>query len=613
MPTPIQTDANSWLPRMSWQEVGEMTRYLVRLPELFTLARDRVDRELFDGDDEKSYRVVWEMTKWLVNEHGIDVLASPSFPQMLGNGLKNNLNRSNDEEDIYIQLFGAMFNPYEREVTPSWSNEDPDDCDEDYEDEVEDELDEDDSNEPESDEDDSPGPWAARCWFELAFGASPETLDVEYGRLLLVRFLKERTLTAALDATLECGRERRDVPGDWTELMGEVQRRLASIESIEVPRFTTVGEQWHDHERELDLYRGRELIGLKTGLNQLDQRTLGLRGIGALGSPPNVGKTALCVEIALGVCHHHADNDAVVVFLALDMPKRDIYSRIKCNLADMEASRFFLGSPNARPNTFFDCEDRRRLQTAEQRMADEQIGTRLLVLDRSDLREDVSADRLASILSDLKGRNSASRALLIVDYLQIIPVPESGGTDLEQDKERIRVMQDVVAKTTTESNPLGDTVLFISEARKPPSSKETWGGSLAEFMGTARLTYAIDYAILYSRMVDKDMPTYYGIAGAPEIERRYNELDAAGIAPATVTLVKGRDGMTKGRWGMEFHFKKSIHRDLEPQVQDAEAAEYGCLADPGEASEHQRIWDQMQDAETEDEDIGISRRPQSAR
>jgi hypothetical protein len=59
--------------------------------------------------------------------------------------------------------------------------------------------------------------------------------------------------------------------------------------------------------------------------------------------------------------------------------------------------------------------------------------------------------------------------------------------DLEADKHRVRVAQDVVAATRTADNPVGDAVLVIGEARKPPDARRAWGESLTDLMN-ARTT-----------------------------------------------------------------------------------------------------------------------------
>ena len=160
------------------------------------------------------------------------------------------------------------------------------------------------------------------------------------------------------------------------------------------------------HEQRLARFRGRELVGFKTGIKSLDSRTLGIRGLGALGAGAGVGKTALALNIAIGVCRHHAVNDAVVVFVSLEMPRYELYSRVKCNLAGsgVEHAGAGLGGPAGRQASTSTERTKRKLQRAKQRMQDEQIGSRLTILDREQLGESLTADRLAMITARAKDK-----------------------------------------------------------------------------------------------------------------------------------------------------------------------------------------------------------------
>jgi replicative DNA helicase len=117
-----------------------------------------------------------------------------------------------------------------------------------------------------------------------------------------------------------------------------------AIETINAPTVRTDGEERQEHERRLEQYRGYELIGLKTGQQKLDDRTCGLRGLIFLAAPPVVGKTALVMAWSIGICRHHTENDAVVVFLSLDMDRWEIFDRIHCNLSGMEWATLKFGS-----------------------------------------------------------------------------------------------------------------------------------------------------------------------------------------------------------------------------------------------------------------------------
>ena len=191
---------------------------------------------------------------------------------------------------------------------------------------------------------------------------------------------------------------------------------------------------------------------------------------------------------------------------------------------------------------------------------------RLVILDRSILGDDITAQRLTAMIEATKAKVNAKRTLLIVNYLQLLPVPDDVANrgDLSADKFRVRMLQDVTKGTRTTENPLGDAVLAISEARKPSTSKDPWGQSLSELMGTARVGYAPTAVLLYRPMSWKELAKYYDlpISSVEQGEQHRQKLIDAGIAPLMLILEKGRDGMTRGHWGIEFEFRTTKFREL---------------------------------------------------
>ncbi len=402
-----------------------------------------------------------------------------------------------------------------------------------------------------------------------AFAAKGASANEQYGLDLLKRFLMEKEVFDPLaDAFTQCKGDNQK-PENLGGMLSEATKRLTAIESLDLPDIKSIGEERQEHQKRLKYYRDRKIVGLKTGLKELDRRTLGLRGTFVFGAKPGAGKTGFCaVEIPLGICRHHQDNEAVVVVVSLDMDRFELYNRVDCNLADIEWLTLTFGSPteDREPGSDFSKTHLERLNKGEERFKTEQVDKRLVVLDRAILGENITAERLAAIVRTTKAKCNATRALLVVDYLQLLPVPDDVASrgDLTADKYRVRMIQQAIAGTRTETNPLGDTVLAISEARKPQTSKDAWGQSLSELMGSARLPYAADGVLLYRPMDYKEMQHYYDVPMTKDYAATYRQILADnGIAPLMLILDKGRDGMIRGEWGIEFHFRKTRFRELE--------------------------------------------------
>jgi hypothetical protein len=311
---------------------------------------------------------------------------------------------------------------------------------------------------------------------------------------------------------------------------------------------------------------GKPLIGLATGLAELDERTCGLRGVVVLGAMPNSGKSALAVTIAVGVARHVANNGAAVVFVSLDMGAVEIGVRILSHTSGVDWVTLRRGSPKCRDRPHgpvYDTVDAPKVEAAKTEL-NGALGDRLTVLGAKDLPGVIDAPRLVALLEEAKAAAGVSRGLLILDYLGLIPVPAAvqKAGDLECDKFRIAMMQQVVERTRSPSNPAGDTVFVVAEVRKPPDAKTHWGGQLADLMGSARTAYSADAVLQFRRPTTAEVRRTYGLGAASKdaVDKYLASLDAQGVAPMIVSLAKVRDGGTRGAMAMEFLYRISTWR-----------------------------------------------------
>lgn len=418
-------------------------------------------------------------------------------------------------------------------------------------------------------------------FIDQAFAADPDDLDLPHTLGLLKRYVGHLRVVHPLHAALATAVGDGCTPADVRAMLAQVADRLRAVEAIGGQAVPSVGERWEEHQTRLKRYRGQKMIGLRTGLAVLDRNTLGVRGLSVIAARPGAGKTTLVLQICIGVCRYHVENDAVVVVVSLDMSAHDLLDRLHCNLAGIEWPVLKFGSPEAErvPGSLFSVAAKEQLKKAEKLLDDFQVRDRLVVLDRIDLGDQITAERLADAVRAAKERVGAKRALLVIDYLQLIPVPEDeAGNDLVADKARVRLVQRVVEGSRTADDPAGDAVLVISEARKPPSAKEEWGSSLSELMGSARLAYAADAVLLYQQMSKPQMAEWYGLAGEEDAEARRAVLEKKGVVPLVLDLTKGRDGMRRGHWGVEFDYRRSVFTELDPLAKAATTLPPDALA-----------------------------------
>jgi len=115
-------------------------------------------------------------------------------------------------------------------------------------------------------------------------------LNPSFYRGLIQDLIIERTVIRDLNKTMT---NARDIgcPLDLPETLEKAASRIREVNLSGAKILRNLLEEWPDFQKRLEAYRGREFLGLRTGLTQLDDRTLGLRGLILLGAMPNVGKT----------------------------------------------------------------------------------------------------------------------------------------------------------------------------------------------------------------------------------------------------------------------------------------------------------------------------------
>jgi replicative DNA helicase len=336
----------------------------------------------------------------------------------------------------------------------------------------------------------------------------------------------------------------------------DAAERIQGVSSSPPP---SLGLLLPSYRERLEITRGRQLIGLRSGLNILDDRTCGLRGFMVLASAPNVGKSVTTLQIAIGVCRHIEENNAVVVYLSLDMSTDEVLDRLYCHLAGLDWKTFKLGAEEGGQRTGrLSAGQQESVAHAEQAIQDSQLDRRLVVVGRESAGTSMTASSILALADRAKTEVDADRVLVVVDYLQLLPLPHEmlKANELEQDKARVAIVQRIVDAGNRRWGTGACACLVVSEARKPSTSasRNAWGKSLQDLMGSARLGYGADSVILM-RPADSDL-----------ISRRYEGLDAdlardelqrLGISPLTFELAKARDGMTKGQWCVDFHFRES--------------------------------------------------------
>jgi hypothetical protein len=274
-----------------------------------------------------------------------------------------------------------------------------------------------------------------------------------------------------------------------------------------------------------------------------------------LAAAPNVGKTALAIQLGLDTVVHN--NDAAFLFVSLEMSRWDMLTRLRSRLADLDWHTLVFGSGDCTlGQPTFTNKEFERLEAAHKTLSD--IGSRIRILDDKNFPAP-TLEKVLDQVEDLKASSGASRIFVLVDYLQVWPVPDALAktlrTDLDADKWRIGQMKELRDAVGSEN-----AILVISEARKPQKDEE-WAGEMAAVMGAARGTYTPDMVVLLNPLSDEELGMLENKAGkgeAIEVGKTCREANAAaGFARQRLSIVKGRDGVQRGRVDLLFHFRQS--------------------------------------------------------
>lgn len=360
-----------------------------------------------------------------------------------------------------------------------------------------------------------------------------------------------------LDQALDSGHVE-----DAKELLWHGADRLRITDrALRTDPILTAAEEMAEHEAYLERWRGREYIGLaQQTLPSLDQATLGLRGLMLLAAAPNVGKTALAVQLGMDILE--TNPDACFLFVSLEMRRQEILTRIRCKLAQMDWKTLVFGSKRGggEAETSYTPEELSRIRLSREHL--EILGSRLSILDEQNFPQP-TAERVLAQLEDLKRRTGCPRGFLLVDYLQVWPIPDTVRlrSELDEDKWRIGQMKTLRDQTGD------DAVMVVSELRKPQGSSDPeWkGASLAHIMGSARGAYTPDIVFLFNRFTEKEAKDAAKRApGCPvnpdELAEDQSVLDALseeGISPVRLEIAKGRDGVLRRSFDLTFWYRQA--------------------------------------------------------
>jgi hypothetical protein len=353
------------------------------------------------------------------------------------------------------------------------------------------------------------------------------------------------------------------------EAMAAAWQRLADSRRTAMPTpFRTAGDAMRQLLEEARKRQGKPMLGINLpSMAKFTKRLDGMRGLAFMAGEPGTGKTSLAMQMAFDAAEGNADTVAVVLTCEMSVTEVSAYAMTrKADIDFLDLMRGQGGMPED-PDMGL-----RLAPVALDALRDEQaaidaLGPRMLVYTPADFGgafvghgpagRDLFAP-LVDVIRRAKDATGATRAMLVMDNLQGMPVAEplSGSTTgwrgehaLERDRYAIAEMNALTDHV--------DAALVISEQAKSDQGK----ASITAMLGTGRSGYAADAVIMLTDPAEYANKRKGKGGDADEDtsgdERRQADY-AKGHRKVDIRLVKGRAGMDRGTTPATFLYRRHM-------------------------------------------------------
>lgn len=232
----------------------------------------------------------------------------------------------------------------------------------------------------------------------------------------------------------------------------------------------------------LDTYRTqlgdgkRKYIGVETGIKTLDEALNGLSGVIVLGGQAGGGKTTL----ALNIAYETAKNKVPVIFYSLEMPKKNILTKVFSKLARIDYATILL--------------DGKKLGTQYIEQVNTEIGGTLYIKTLEKGEGKIDFETVKADIEYIKAKHNTSDVLVVVDHLQIFPL------DMKAYKDQIDREQKLITGFKQVSEETGACTLLISQQNKASYNAK----NATSIKGSVDIIYLADVVMLLTREADEE-------------------------------------------------------------------------------------------------------------
>ena len=252
------------------------------------------------------------------------------------------------------------------------------------------------------------------------------------------------------------------------------------------------------------LQRGTEFLGLDCGFHHLNQVCNGLdTGLFVIAAAPSMGKTTFAWQICQQVAKL---NEVPVVYVTLEQSEGELRVKALSRLSKINSRHIARGRLRSDDSGNIDILQQAALEYFR-------IGQRLTIIAGDDT---TTVDKICEVASAKKARHGADSCLVVVDYLQILPLVPTAVVNMSI-KDRVDFHVSALRRMARQ---LDSPVIAISSVNRTGYNSK-WVGAFKESGG---IEYSSDIAALMTP--DKQ--------AANSAEGKYRVVD--------LNIVKNRNG-----------------------------------------------------------------------
>jgi replicative DNA helicase len=208
-------------------------------------------------------------------------------------------------------------------------------------------------------------------------------------------------------------------------------------------------------------------LGIRTGLEELDKKTLGLDGLIVLGGIAGRGKTSLALQLAYGAC----ELETPTIFYSLEMPRRAIFTKLLNRLAGVKYTDILLkGKPyldeTGQDKTLFNetiitnnllsSGQATNLKEAKEKIT--KTSDKFYLRTRESKQPPITFEAVEREINIIKAEHKADKVLVVIDHLQVFYV--------EGSRDQIDKEGKLITEFKRISEQTGATIILISQKNK---------------------------------------------------------------------------------------------------------------------------------------------------